>query len=488
MRTPALSGSRQVLSQSNPMRALVFLALLASALLARAADDLQPLLDTIEATRAEYHVPGVGIAIVSRDKVLWVGGFGVADLETRRPVTADTVFRIGSVTKMFTALGLIMLNEEGKLRLNGPVREFAPDAPYANPWEQTNPITAAQLLEHTAGFQDPAAELFDRDTAKPLTLREALAAQTAALKVQWKPGLHAVYSNSGYGLAGYVLQTVAQAPYEEFIGQRLFAPLGMTSSGFFLDDQVASRLATGYDQDGLTPLPYWRMLLRPSSGINSTPRDMAAFVRFMLNEGAVGDRRLLHPESIARMEVPLTSLAARSGLLYGYGLGNNQKFRKGVLFNGHGGDAHGHLVQVGYNHDTEMGYFVSINVSRHRALSTIRREIEKWIIRDLKVPAPPAAARVPDAVLRGYVGQYDLAAWPFTGTTVQEINRMRLSVVLHRGVLYTRIGSGSPSELVPVTQRFFRRRGEPTATCAFVEDVDGTLYFQEEQSWKKKKE
>ena len=117
----------------------------------------------------------------------------------------------------------------------------------------------------------------------------------------------------------------------------------MTSSGFFLDDQTAARLATGYAADATTPLPYWHMLMRPFGGINSTPRDMASFVRLLLNDGFADDRRLVHPQSISRMEVPLTSLAARNGLLYGYGLGNNQKFRKGVLFNGHGGDADGYL-------------------------------------------------------------------------------------------------------------------------------------------------
>ena len=138
------------------------------------------------------------------------------------------------------------------------------------------------------------------------------------------------------------------------------------------------------------------MLMRPFGGINSTPRDMARFVRLFLNDGYADDRRLVHPQSISRMEVPLTSLAARNGLLYGYGLGNNQKFRKGVLFNGHGGDADGYLSQVGYNRDTGMGYFVVINAFRHRALSEMRREIETWIIRDLEVPRPLPPAKLSD--------------------------------------------------------------------------------------------
>jgi CubicO group peptidase (beta-lactamase class C family) len=467
-----------------PLFSLAILCVLSCVPVAWADGGLEPLLDAIEAKRLEYGVPGVGVAIVSRDEVLWVGGFGVTDLETRQPVTADTVFRIGSVTKMFTALGLMMLSEGEKLRLNGPVREVAPDAPYTNPREETHPITIAQLLEHTAGLQDLTKEEFEHSDPKPLTLEEGLAFRPESRTVRWKPGLHAVYSNSGYGLAGYVLQTVAGMRYEDFIVERIFRPLGMASSGFFLDEQTAAHLATGYDTDAMTRLPYWHLLLRPFGGINSTPRDMASFVRFLLNEGRVAEQSLVRPESIARMEVPLTSLAARSGLLYGYGLGNNQKFRKGVLFNGHGGDGDGYLSQLGYNRDTGMGYFVAINAFRHRALSEIRREVESWIIRDLDVPPPPAAARVSDETLLRYVGHYDLAAWRFPWTTREAVKKMAMRVTLEKGVLYTQVGNDK-QELVPVTVQQFRRRGEPTATCAFVEDVDGTLYFEEDDSWRK---
>ena len=465
---------------------LVTLYFLLSLPAAAADPDLRPLLDKIDALRREHAIPGVGMAIVSQDKVLWVGGFGVMDLQTKQPVTADTVFRIGSVTKMFTALGLIMLDEERKLSLDQPVRELAPDAPYTNPHEQTHPVTVAQLLEHTAGLQDLSKAEFEHSDPKPLTLEEGLAFERESRVIRWKPGLHAVYSNAGYGLAGYVLQSVAKMRYEDFIGERIFRPLGMTSSGFFLEEKTAARLATGYGTDAATPLPYWHMLMRPFGGINSTPRDMARFVRLFLNDGYADDRRLVHPQSISRMEVPLTSLTARNGLLYGYGLGNNQKFRKGVLFNGHGGDADGYLSQVGYNRDTGMGYFVVINAFRHRALSEMRREIETWIIRDLEVPRPAPPARLSDGVLQRLVGDYDLAAWRFAWTTREEVAEQALRVTLENGVLYSQIGTHEKQELVPVGPQQFRRRGEPAATCAFVEDDDGTLYFEEDESWRKR--
>jgi CubicO group peptidase (beta-lactamase class C family) len=469
-----------------PWLSLVILCALLWSPGARADRDVQPLLDRIEALRREHAIPGAGMAIVSRDKILWAGGFGVMNLETGQPVTADTIFRIGSVTKMFTALGLIMLDEEGKLRLDGPVREFAPDTPFVNPHERAHPVTVAQLLEHTAGLQDLTKAEFDHSDPKPLTLEEGLAFAPGARTVRWQPGLHAVYSNAGYGLAGYVLQTVAKMRYEDFIGARIFRPLGMTSSGFFLDDRTAARLATGYATDAVTPLPYWHMLMRPFGGINSTPRDMACFVRLLLNDGGVESRRLVHPESISRMEVPRTSLAARNNLLYGYGLGNNQKFRKGVLFNGHGGDADGYLSQLGYNRDTGMGYFIVISAFRHRALSEMRREIESWIIRGLGLPHPIAVVKPDDSLMQRFVGDYELAAWRFPWTTREEVAEQAMRVTLENGALYSQIGTQQKQELLPVGLLQFRRHGEPTATCAFVEDGDGALYFEEDESWRKR--
>jgi CubicO group peptidase (beta-lactamase class C family) len=465
---------------------ILVLMLLVPARWCGAERNLDGLLAEIEQKRFEYGIPGLGLALVSRDQVLWTGGFGVMDLTTKQPVTADTIFRIGSITKSFTAVGILMLEEEDKLELDRPVRVYAPDAPYANAWEETHPVTVAQLLEHTAGFHDLTKAEFESSDPKPLTLEEGLALHAGAHQVRWKPGLHVVYSNFGYGLAGEVLQRAAQRPYEAFIAERIFKPLGMTSSGFFLDEQTRSRLATGYDTDARTPIRYWHMIMRPFGGINSTPRDMAAFVRLMLGAGAYGDARLISPESAARMEVPLTSLAARSGLLFGYGLGNNQKFRKGVLFNGHGGDGDGYLSQYGYNHDTGLGYFVSINALRPKAMGVIRRAIEAWIIEGLDVPSPPPPAKVAETALQRFAGSYDLAAWRFPWTTPEEVKAQALQVTLENGVLYTQVGINEKYELVAVSETHFRRRGEPTATCAFVEDVDGSLYFQEEESWKKR--
>jgi CubicO group peptidase (beta-lactamase class C family) len=464
--------------------AFALAATLLSRTAAAAADDLEPLFAAIEQRRTEHQVAGVGLALVTADRVLWTGGFGVMDWNTREPVDADTLFRIGSITKTFTAATLLTLEQEGRLRLEDPVRTHLPNPPYRNDWQRTAPITIAQLLEHTAGFQDLTKEEFDHSDPAPLTLEEGLQFRPETHVTRWKPGLHAVYSNFGYGVAGLVAQQVAGQRYEDLVASRLIQPLGMTSTGFFLDQATRPRLATGYDTDGRTPIRYWHMILRPFGGINSTPRDMAAFVQLFLNRGRHGAQQILPPEAIARMETPRTSLAARSGLTFGYGLGINQAYRHGVLFFGHGGDGDGYLTHFGYNRESGLGYFVVINAFKHDALRAIRAEIERFIVRNLPRAPPAPVARLPTETLQRYLGDYELAAWRFPWTTADQAKQAGMRVVLIDGLLYTQWANGQRSALVPVNEHHFRREDEPAATCAFVLDEDGTLYFEEDESYR----
>lgn len=104
-------------------------------------DDLKAV---IEATLRKYHIPGVGIALVSKDSVIWTGGVGKADLATNRDVTADTMFRIGSITKGFVALSILKLQEEEKISLDAKIADLAPEIPMVNPWERTDPVTGGE--------------------------------------------------------------------------------------------------------------------------------------------------------------------------------------------------------------------------------------------------------------------------------------------------------------------------------------------------------
>ena len=153
--------------------------------------NIQELKSAISAVLQKYKVPGVGIALVARDQVLWTGGVGKAEVATNRDVTADTMFRVGSITKSFVALSALQLAERGKLSLDEKIADVAPEVPVVNPWAATNPVTLAQLLEHTAGFDDlPFAEFYDFDSSpdNPRPLLWTLKHFSGPEHVRWQPG------------------------------------------------------------------------------------------------------------------------------------------------------------------------------------------------------------------------------------------------------------------------------------------------------------
>jgi CubicO group peptidase (beta-lactamase class C family) len=164
------------------------------------------------------------------------------------------------------------------------------------------------LLEHTAGFLDLTKPEFDHSDPKPLTLREGLAVKPEARIGRWPPGMHSSYSNAGAGLAAYVLEDVTGERYEDFVERHLFKRLAMSTASYFLDYATEAKLATGFDSDGRTVIPYWHMIMRPFGGINATPRDMAALMQLLINKGQFQGKRILRTSSIERMEIPTTTL------------------------------------------------------------------------------------------------------------------------------------------------------------------------------------
>ena len=441
---------------------------------------LPRLLHDIEALRNEYHLPSVALTLVSPQAVLWSGAMGYADIASRKPASAQTLYRIGSITKTFTSLAILLAVADQRLSLDDRVIDLAPDAPLNNPWSATDPVRIAHLLEHTAGLLDLGHAEFYHSDPKPLSLPEALAVAPGARVCLWPPGRHSSYSNAGAGIAAYALERATGQRFEDFVTNRLFRPLGMQQAGFFLDARAQAKLATGYDRDGKTVIPYWHTLFRAFGGINATPREMAGLVQLLLNRGRVGGKRLLSKAAIDRTETPRTTLAARSGLSYGYGLGNYPFLYAGFLWHGHGGDGDGYLSRYAYSRALGLGYFVVINAFHPRALREICARIQDYLIQGHTPPSAPPLAPIDPARLEALSGRYQAVTHRFprdTSATEQEPDR--LEVVLTDGTLFTRTPDGERRELLPVSERHFRRENQPVATTAFIEH-EGELYLQGE--------
>lgn len=447
---------------------------LASAAVPAFAFDDAALLARLEALRVEHGIAGVGLVIVADGKVAYAGGLGVADRASGRPVDADTLWRVGSVTKSFTGLATLLAAREDGFDLDAPVRSLVSDAPFENPWESTDPVRVGQLLEHTAGFMDLSKREFDSTDPAPLTLAQAFAVDPASRTVRWRPGRYSSYSNSGAGLAALVIERTTGQRYEDFVTTRILRPLGMHRAGFAPETANDPRRATGYDSDGVTPMPYWHTLYRAFGGLDATVGDMGAWVQWLIDPARAP---IVPAGDVLRMERPATTLAARAGLAHGYGLGLYRYVHGGVVFTGHGGDADGYLSRLGYHRASRRGYFLVINAFRGEALRAMQDAVEDALSADLPRPAPPATPNVRAAMLASLAGCYVAVTQRFPGAESPEDPPLQVAVV--DGGLVTISGNGRLRALIAVGGNTFRRDDDPVATSAFVED-DGRWMLQGE--------
>lgn len=421
------------------------------------------------------------MVLVDRDGTLAQASLGITDWESATPVTADHYFRIGSITKAFTGLTLLKAQARGCLQLSDPVAKHLPpgeqDQWFTNPWEDEAPLRLAHLLEHTAGWYDMSRAEFDHNV--PLPLADALAIAPSSRRSHWPPGRHDEYSNSGAGLAAFTLEQACEVDFEDFMTEQVLKPLGMHSANLSLTPQIRERLVQGYNRDHRSPIPYWHILYRPAGGMNVVPSEMAGFLRLLINRGQLDGQRIFTEAEIQRAESPRTTLAAKSGLKYGYGLGNYHSLHKGHVLHGHGGDADGYLAHFAYSLESGRGYFVVITAFDSKVLNAMREPLDDFLIKGLPTPEPPPVADLPSETLQKLTGTYHRASIRFPRPGWQQDT---LQVRYRNGQLSYR-RRGRWRQLLPVNAQHFRRRGEPVATAAFIESKDGLLFQGPMGNW-----
>ncbi len=427
----------------------------------------------LDALREKHGVAGFAVAIVRPGEPPFLGGGGLATREPPRPVAPDTIWRVGSITKSFTGVATLIAAREFGFSLDDPVAHHVPDPPYRNRWEDKHPVRIAHLLEHTAGLLDLSRREFDSSDPAPLTLAQAFAVDPDAHVTQWPPGLHSSYSNVGAGIASLVVERLSGQSFEAFLASRVLVPLGMRDSGLLLDERTRDRLATGYDRDGRSVMPYWHVIFRAFGGLNATTADMARYLDWLLRpDGAP----LLTRVERERMETPRTTLTARTGLRYGYALGLYGYDHEGLLWAGHGGDADGYLSRLGTLPGTGIGYFLTINAFNGDALEEMQARLESWLTAGLPRPPKPPIAKLAPAQLEALAGCYAAATRRFSWTT--EDMDLILSVRAEGDRLIARNPTGRERQWLPVNGEHFRRPDEPVATLGFARDADGTLFVQ----------
>ncbi len=232
-----------------------------------------------------------GSALIARDgKVLFSQGYGFANAEHEVPNTPQTKFRLGSVTKQFTSMAIMMLQERGKLSVQDSVTNYVPDCPDA--WRD---ITLHHLLTHTAGI--PNLTTFP-DYRETMTLPSPVASTVARFKnrpLEFKPGERFKYSNSGYILLGYIIELVSGGSYEEFLRRSIFEPLKMADSGYDHNELVLKHRASGYAREGgaLRNAPYQDMSIPHGAGaLYSTTEDLLRWDQALYTEQLVSRKTI----------------------------------------------------------------------------------------------------------------------------------------------------------------------------------------------------
>jgi len=271
------------------------------------------LAEKIDAVMSEIYKPGgPGAAVIVRKdgKTLFRKGYGLADLELGAPIEPDMIFRIGSMTKQFTAVGVLMLAREGKLGLQDEIVKYLPDYP-----TQGRRITVEHLLTHTSGIQSYT----DMAEWLPLMRKDMTLAELIALfkdkPMRFEPGERWEYNNSGYVLLGAIIEKVSGRTYAEFVEERIFKPLGMKHTSYGSAERIIPRRVSGYQKgmSGLVNAPYLSMTQPYAAGsLLSNVDDLAVWTEAVLSGKLVGREWL---------EKAFTPYSLKNGESTGYGYG-----------------------------------------------------------------------------------------------------------------------------------------------------------------------
>ncbi|MBA2278673.1 MAG: beta-lactamase family protein [Chloroflexia bacterium] len=370
-----------------------------------------------------WTVPGIAAGIW-QDGHMTTIGHGVASLETRQPVTGDTLFQIGSITKVFTATLAMRLVEDGLLDLDAPVIDTLPDLPLADK-DARRILTLRHLFAHTGGFEGDRFVDYGRGD-------DALSKAVAAFDTlrQWSaPGELYAYCNTGFYLAGRIIEQVIGQPFETVMRERVFTPLGLERTVFFPEEAITYPAAVGYLQKRTgAPFTVGRpysmpRCVNPAGGIVSTVGDLLRFASFHIADGEIESTRLLTEAATREMREPRV---AAPTIDVAYGIGWALQEIGGVQIVRHGGATRGFNASLLVIPSRRFALALLTNCG-HGARAM--RQIERWALEHfrgvrLTLPEP---VDTPASALKAIAGTYERHDSRFT--VFPEKGRLRVESV-----------------------------------------------------------
>lgn len=379
-----------------------------------------------------------GSVLVARDgQILLDRGYGLANREWSIPNDGATKFRLGSVTKQFTAVAIMLLNERGQVDLDAPVKTYLPDAPAA--WDR---VTVRHLLTHTSGLAD-YTRLEDFEAKKTLpTTAQALMARFRDQPLAFQPGAQWAYSNSGYVVLTAIIETVSGQTYADFVAQNLFQPLNMGDSGYDTHDAILPRRASGYtpSREGVINAGYVDMSVpQGAGGLYSTTHDLLKW-----EQGLFGGR-LLKPQSLTILTTPYRNN-------YALGLEVAKDGEDTII--SHSGAIDGFNTYLAYDTANRMTVVVLGNLNGAAPLKLGGELMTLARGGTVILAGERQAAAVSADALAAYAGVYEIA--PAFSLTLQVTD----------GVLTAQATGQKPVALTP-----------ETADAFFVEAIDAQITF-----------
>ena len=351
-------------------------------------------------------LPAFSISIVDRDRVVWADGFGYLDAAKKKPASADTIYRVGSVSKLFTDIAVLQLVAEGKLDLDAPVTQYLPEFHPRNPYQ--TPLTLRQMMSHRSGLvrESPVGNYFD--PSEP-----SLAATVASLNetaLVYPPDTKTKYSNAAIAVVGAVLEKQLDVSHPERVRRTILDPLGMANSSFIVTPAIEPTLATGWMRtyDGRRfEAPDFLLGTGPAGNLYSSVTDLAKFLSCLFRQGKTEHGEILSPESWKLMTTPVVD---QKGDPQGFGIGFHIQELDGYQKVGHGGAVYGFSTQLEALPERKLGVAAAAaldgtnGVVRRLADFALRLMIA---VQDQQpLPSYRTTTRVPQERAQKLVGRY----------------------------------------------------------------------------------
>lgn len=360
----------------------------------------------IEHEMRDKQLPALSIALVEDEQTVWARGFGYADPDRRIPATEDTVYRVGSVSKLFTDIGVMQLVERGDLDLDAPVTRYLPDFRPRNPFGTA--VTLRQLMSHRSGLirEPPVGNYFD-------PTEPSLAEMVASLEgvgLVYAPESRTKYSNAGIAVVGYVLERTQGRPFAEYLRGAVLEPLGMRDSHFEPTPAIQRDLAKAYmwTYDGRTfEAPRFQLGMAPAGSMYSTVTDLGRFMSVLFAGGRSEQGPVVSSETLAQMYTPQF---AEPGATTGFGIGFAVSDLDGRRLVRHGGAIYGFATELAFLPDERLGV---VAVTTLDVTNTVVSRLSRYALQSMLAvrqgdePTSPVLSRPVEAArARDLEGRY----------------------------------------------------------------------------------